>query len=241
VVATEKKSLVVVSAHAADFIWRAGGAIALHTKEHGYRAVVVCLTGGERGESGEVYAAEPGIAVEKVRDRRKAEAIKAAELLGAEIRFFDLQDYMLTATPAIVEKLADIYREVQPSFVLTHPQVDPANWDHAETCRMALEARMVGQAHGRPGGKILAAPQVYCFEPHQTELCDFKPDTLLDITDVWDLKWSAMQLITSQKRMWPYYKNIAEQRGNIARRRTERPITHAEAYQRIFPRTVQEL
>jgi len=238
---SEAKSLLVVSAHAADFVWRAGGAIALHSKIHGYRAVVVCLTGGERGESNEVYAKEPGITAAAVRERRKAEAVKAAEVLGAEVRFLDQQDYLFRPTPEVLETLVDIYREVRPLFVLTHPEIDAANFDHVTTCRLALEARMVAQAPGRPGGKHIAAPQVYCFEPHQTEMCNFKPDTLLDITEVWDLKWKAMQCVPSQTAMWPYYKNVAEQRGNIARRRTERKITHAEAYQRIFPTTVREL
>ncbi len=237
----EAKSLVVVSAHAADFVWRAGGAIALHAKLHSYRVVVVCLSAGERGESNEVYAAEPGISVAAVRERRKAEALKAAEVLGAEVRFLDQQDYLMRPGPEVLESLVDVYREVQPAFILTHPQVDPSNWDHVTTCRLALEARMVAQAPGRPGGKHIAAPQVYCFEPHQTELCDYHPDTLLDISEVWELKWKAMQCVPSQTRMWAYYKNVAEQRANIAGRRTERKITHAEAYQRIFPKTVQEL
>jgi len=237
----ENKSLVVVSAHAADFIWRAGGAIAVHTKQHGYRAVVVCLSAGERGESNEVWAAEPNLTIEEVRSRRKLEAEQAAGVLGAEIHFFDQQDYLLAPDPSIVERLADIYRDAQPRFILTHPQVDPSNWDHVTACRLALEARMVAQAPGRKGGKIIAAPQVYCFEPHQSELCEYRPDTLLDISEVWELKWRAMLCIKSQTRMWPYYKNVAEQRGNTARRRTERKITHAEAYQRIFPRTVEEL
>lgn len=34
-----KKSVLVVSAHAADFVWRAGGAIALHA-EKGYEVTV---------------------------------------------------------------------------------------------------------------------------------------------------------------------------------------------------------
>ena len=162
-------------------------------------------------------------------------------MLGAEIHFFDQQDYLLTPDPSVVERLADIYQDAQPRFILTHPQVDPSNWDHVTACRLALEARMVAQAPGRKGGKIIAAPQVYCFEPHQSELCEYRPNTLLDISEVWELKWRAMLCIKSQTRMWPYYKNVAEQRGNTARRRTERKITHAEAYQRIFPRTVEEL
>ncbi|PWU32595.1 PIG-L deacetylase family protein, partial [Enterobacter hormaechei] len=43
-----EKSALVVSAHSADFVWRAGGAIALHV-EQGYQVHIVCLSFGERG------------------------------------------------------------------------------------------------------------------------------------------------------------------------------------------------
>jgi hypothetical protein len=42
------KTALVISAHAADFVWRCGGAIALHQKK-GYEVTVVCLSFGERG------------------------------------------------------------------------------------------------------------------------------------------------------------------------------------------------
>ena len=45
-----RKTVLVVSAHAADFVWRAGGAIALYASR-GYRVRILCLSYGERGES----------------------------------------------------------------------------------------------------------------------------------------------------------------------------------------------
>lgn len=48
--ANPAKSALVVSAHSADFVWRAGGAIAQHT-QLGYKVHIVCLSFGERGES----------------------------------------------------------------------------------------------------------------------------------------------------------------------------------------------
>ncbi|AVF04339.1 MULTISPECIES: PIG-L deacetylase family protein [Devosia] len=236
-----QKSLVVVSAHAGDFVWRAGGAIALHTKTLGYRAVVVCLTCGERGESGQLYT-DASVTAEKVREIRRAEAKAAAEVLGAEIHFLDGKDYNLEVTQDMRDRTVDILRDVQPNFILTHPAADPSNWDHVKAYQFALECRMEAQAHGRPGGHIIGAPQVYQFEPHQVELCNFVPDTLLNISSVWDLKWEAMQKIPGQSRMWAYYKNLAEQRGNTAGRRTKgAPITHAEAFEKVFPTTLTEL
>ena len=44
------KTALIVSAHSADFVWRCGGAIALHASL-GYDVTVVCLSYGERGES----------------------------------------------------------------------------------------------------------------------------------------------------------------------------------------------
>src|SRR2546429_5974976 len=44
-------SLLVVGAHAADFVWRAAGTIALHTAA-GWRAAGGALSYGERGEAG---------------------------------------------------------------------------------------------------------------------------------------------------------------------------------------------
>ena len=58
------RSMLIVSAHAADFVWRAGGAIGLHTSNGG-KATVVSLSYGENGESGDLWR-EPGQTVEAV-------------------------------------------------------------------------------------------------------------------------------------------------------------------------------
>jgi 4-oxalomesaconate hydratase len=50
--------IMVVGAHAADFVWRAGGVIAKTTQSGGV-ASVIALSYGERGESGELWK-EPG-------------------------------------------------------------------------------------------------------------------------------------------------------------------------------------
>src|SRR6201999_3269304 len=66
------KTGLVVSAHPGDFVWRAGGAIALHAKR-GYRVKIVCLAFGERGESQFAWK-QPGMTLEKVKAGRKDEA-----------------------------------------------------------------------------------------------------------------------------------------------------------------------
>ena len=58
--------------------------------------------------------------VERVKDIRRAESERAADLLGAEVRFFDAGDYPLRPTDALVEALVQEYRTCRPQLVLTH-------------------------------------------------------------------------------------------------------------------------
>jgi LmbE family N-acetylglucosaminyl deacetylase len=64
--------MLVISAHAADFVWRAGGAIALYANR-GYRVRIACLTYGERGESAKLWK-EPDMTLERVKAARQKEA-----------------------------------------------------------------------------------------------------------------------------------------------------------------------
>ena len=88
-----------------------------------------------------------------------------------------------------------VYRRVEPAVVLTHTLADPYNRDHPAAARMALQARILAQAIGYDApGEPLGAPPVFLFEPHQPEQCDFKPEVLLDITEVFERRrrpWSA--------------------------------------------------
>jgi 4-oxalomesaconate hydratase len=95
IVSGTSKTALVVSAHSADFVWRAGGAIALHT-EKGFAVTVICLSFGERGESAKLWR-ESGMTLERVKADRQKEAQAAAEHLGvADLQFWDLGDYPIT-------------------------------------------------------------------------------------------------------------------------------------------------
>src|ERR1700683_3996442 len=122
------KSIIVVSAHAADFVWRAGGAIALYASR-GYRVRILCLSFGERGESQGAWK-QPGMTIERVKAIRRAESTRAAEILGSEIRFFDSGDYPIQPSRETIHAMVVEYRELQPVFVLTHSYLDPYNRDH---------------------------------------------------------------------------------------------------------------
>jgi 4-oxalomesaconate hydratase len=236
-----KDTVLVVSAHAADFVWRAGGAIALYASR-GCRVRVLCLSYGERGESEKLWR-QPGMTLDEVKRVRQAEAESAAKVLGAEIRFFDAGDYPLLPSRELVEELVQEFRKVQPTVVLTHSLMDPYNGDHPATARLALDARVYAQAAGYPSdAKKLGAPPVFLFEPHQTEMCEFKPQVLLDITSVFERKRQAMQCMEAQEHLWEYYTDVAKRRGTQAVRNSGRQeIKYAEGYQRVYPQVTDEL
>jgi len=241
-----KKTALVISAHAADFVWRCGGAIALHT-DKGYDVTVLCLSFGERGESAKLWKQE-GMTLQRVKDVRRSEAEAAAEVLGVnDLVCLDLGDYPLDFSRENKGKIVDVIRKVQPAFMLSHSQYDPYNTDHMNTTNAVLECRMIAQAWGHnPGEKVLGAPQLYLFEPHQTEQMGWKPDTFLDITPVWGKKRAAIECMQGQEHLWEYYTRVAQQRANHFKRNSGgqsggRDCKYAEGFQSIFPRTVDEL
>jgi 4-oxalomesaconate hydratase len=235
----ESKTALVISAHSADFVWRAGGAIALHVN-NGYRVRVICLSYGERGESAKLWK-NAGMTLQRVKDDRRREAQAAADVLGCEVVFLDIGDYPLRVNDDVLYALVDHYRELNPAFVLTHSLADPYNFDHPEAARLAQEARIIAQAHGhKPGQGVLGAPQVYLFEPHQTEQCGWRPDAFLDIGSVWEKKRKAFECMAAQEHLWEYYTRVALQRGNQAARNSGLKIVYGEAYQRLFP-TVEDV
>ena len=243
---SDRKTALVVSAHAADFVWRCGGAIALH-RERGVEVTIVCLSFGERGESARLWKQE-GATLDKVKAVRRKEAENAASVLGAhDLVCFDLGDYPLTLDRDAKDRLVDVLRAVQPSFILTHSKYDPYNTDHMATMAFTMEARMIAQAWGhKPGEKVLGAPQMYLFEPHQTEQMGWVPNVFLDITSVWDKKRAAIECMEGQHHLWHYYTNVAENRGNHFRRNSGgqaggRDCKYAEGFQALFPRCVDEL
>jgi 4-oxalomesaconate hydratase len=235
------KDILVVSAHAADFVWRAAGAIATVT-ESGGSAHIVALSYGERGESGELWK-EPGQTEERVKEIRHTEAETAAAAIGASFSSFDLGDYPLVTSTASVDRLTALIRELEPQLILAHAALDPFNPDHGVAHEMTVQARQLASGAGVASAfKTIRPPELLLFEPHQPELCGFVPTTFLDITRVWEKKVAAMDAMGAQGYLAQYYTERGEHRANHARRISGRSdVRYAEAFQRIVPVVVDTL
>jgi 4-oxalomesaconate hydratase len=231
----------VIGAHSADFVWRAGGAVAVAV-ENGGTAEVIALSYGERGESGELWK-EEGQTVENVKKVRHGEAEAAAAALGASFRCLDLGDYPLQIDADALASIADAIREFAPDVLITHTDRDPFNPDHPVAHAAVDRARGLAAGAGvQSAFATIAPPALFLFEPHQPELCNFMPTTFVDITSVIERKKAAMAEMKAQQYLQTYYGQRAEQRGNHARRVSgDKSIQYAEAFQRVIPQVVSEL
>jgi 4-oxalomesaconate hydratase len=236
-----KRKLLVVGAHSADFVWRAAGTIAVITSQGG-SASVIALSYGERGESGDLWK-EPNQTIDNVKRIRQEEAEAAAAVVEATFRCLDLGDYPLNISNAALEQLVELFREFQPDILLTHTPVDPFNPDHPVAYQAVQKARLLASGAGVASAfKRIEPPDLYIFEPHQPELCEFKPNTFIDITPVMDKKVKAMQAMQAQSYLQDYYTELAARRANHARRISGMgEIRYAEALQRTLPWVVKSL
>jgi 4-oxalomesaconate hydratase len=235
------RRLLVIGAHSADFVWRAGGAIAVCT-QNGGTAEVIALSYGERGESGELWKQE-NQTIDNVKQIRHGEAERAAGHLGATFRALDLGDYPLEIDAEALLLIADAIREFAPDVIVTHTDTDPFNPDHPVAFRAVDRARSLAAGAGVSSAfATIKPPGFFLFEPHQPELCNFTPTTFVDITSVIDRKQKAMEEMQAQKYLQTYYRERADHRGNHARRASgNQDVRQAEAFMRVIPQVVSEL
>lgn len=236
------KKLLVVGAHSGDFVWRAAGTIA-KTIEEGGATLVIAMSYGERGESGELWKEDPKRSEDSVKIIRKEQAQKAADIIGTSIQFLDWGDYPMLLTDDKIKQLTNIIGDFEPTVILTHSEKDPFNPDHPLAFQAVQRARLLSSGAGVPSAfKNIDPPAWYSFEPHQPELSGFVPDTFIDISSVIDKKLAAMNCMGAQNYLKDYYAELAGRRANHARRISgKKDIKFAEAHQSMVPRVVSSI
>ena len=236
------KRLLVVGAHSGDFVWRAAGTIA-KAREEGATTLVIAMSYGERGESGELWKEDPKRTEESVKMIRHEQASKAAKSLDTAIQFLDWGDYPMLLNDDRIKQLTNIIGDFEPTVILTHSEKDPFNPDHPLAFQAVQRARLLSSGAGVPSAfKNIDPPSWYSFEPHQPELSGFIPDTFIDISSVMERKIEAMSYMGAQTYLKDYYKELASRRANHARRISgKKDIKFAEAHQSQMPRIVSSI
>jgi 4-oxalomesaconate hydratase len=229
--------ILVVSAHAADFCTRAGGTLARYARNGGNITVFV-LTFGERGESGGYWAANPQGTLADCKAVRQREASAAAACLGAKIEFFDYDDYPLELGVDRIRDLTKRILQIRPNIILTHWLEDQFNQDHAVTSNAVIRAvSSAGMLGALPNTPAHFVPDIFFFEstlPH-SEFNNFRVDTYIDISDVFEQKMEAIKKFECQPQLVNYYTHFGGHRGFQASEWARRPIKQAEGFKRYTP------
>jgi 4-oxalomesaconate hydratase len=236
------KTMLVVSAHAADYVWRSGGTIAKYIA-HGANVHVIVLSYGVRGESNDLWD-QPNQTIQNVKTIRENESRGAAKELGVtNIEFWDLDDYPMIPDAACRDRLVLKIRQLQPNIILTHDKTDILNPDHNTVHSLAFQCSIMSNSNGviTPGYPTSKQMAIYCFEPHQTEISGYTPGIFIDITEAYEKKIAAMNCFKAQKHLIEYYTQRAFMRGNHARRLSGvKSYKYAESFSPVFPVVVEE-
>jgi N-acetylglucosamine malate deacetylase 1 len=161
------RTLLVGLAHPDDEVGAAGTIAA--QRAAGDHVVIVWLTRGEKTEAfGPVPEAE-------VAARRTQQGEEAARILDAEVRFLDLPDTRLSATPEAASEVAAVIAEVRPDALLTwggawtrgmrHPDHQAAGKIFRDAVTLARIAK-----HVTPRDPHRAAVPVFTFRDVHSQL-----------------------------------------------------------------------
>lgn len=236
------KRMLVVSAHAADYVWRSGGTIAKYINA-GAQVNVVVLSLGVRGESNDLWK-QNNQTEEGVKAIRLEETTKAASFLGIEnIEFWECDDYPINITDAMESRMVRKIREVQPDIILTHDKYDILNPDHNRVSDFVFRCSIMSNSSGviTSGLKPTKQMKLFGFEPHQTEISQYVPGIFIDITNTYEQKVKAMECFKAQGHLIEYYKQRAFMRGNHARRISgNQAYKYAESFANFFPTVSEE-
>lgn len=164
-------TVICFGAHPDDIELGMGGTVAILTRLGARVTFVVCSVPGNS-------------------EVRRAEAVKAAKILGADVEFMfpgsgirleELKTYELK------DRISAICRRREPAAVFSHGPAD-FHKDHAFVHQTCLDALATGTA------------DLYCYGPTSTRpnSVPFRPQVYVDISETIDLKIDAIHVHSSQ-------------------------------------------
>jgi LmbE family N-acetylglucosaminyl deacetylase len=203
--------LLVVGAHAFDAEVMAG-ALAAEWTRRGGTTVLVHISLGERGhhaKSSAEYALQ-----------KREEALSAARILGAEVRFLEQPDTDPEGVPKVAEQIAGIVRSARPGTVVTHWR---GSWhpDHVAAHQATMRGLLLGGLAAAGGEGRAHAPKELLFGENWEDGEGFRPDTYQDVTagfDTWQAALDAYEIGRSPAPGFPYrdyYTSLARLRGCV--------------------------
>jgi len=229
---SEPLRIVTIGAHPADVFDQSGGAMAHHTARGDYVACIA-LTHGARIHDAVIHEEmhdreeipEATELEQMIGDRSdvKAQEVRAAcKILGVEdVYFMGADDGIFLVERDIIRRLAVLLRRLRPDIVLTHYPFDGdvLAHPHGTAGQIAMHAVQyaAGVDPGDPNPPHRTA-QVFFFGQGPARVRTglrgasggFTNDVFVDITDVIEKKFAAMECLVSQGYNGAYNRKRTE-------------------------------
>ena len=193
-----KKRILIVAAHPDDEVLGCGGTITKSTAQ-GCKVYIVFITNGVASRNRKKRDTKNEV------NERKAAAIKACKIMGAEKpNFLDFQDNQLDKYPLlkIVKTVEKFIKKYSPSVIFSHYSGD-LNIDHQIVSKAVVTAC-------RPQKQSTVKNLLFFEVPSSTEWQitksskTFNPNWFEDISSVIKKKLNALQAYKSELRKWPH-------------------------------------
>lgn len=176
-----KGRILVLAPHPDDEVFGCGGAVLRQIAEGGKVKIVIATNGahGANDPQSSEYA-----------DIRRAESIKAGEILGVRFpEFWDLEDRKLEYGEKLIQRIVHSIAEFSADYVYA-PSLHEMHPDHRILGMAALEA-------------VRRTPPIQLVM-YEVGVAMLRPNVLLDISDLMQKKQAAMACFVSQLRVQAY-------------------------------------
>lgn len=195
---------LIIGAHPDDAEFHAGG-LATLARRRGDAVRMLSVTNGNAGHH---EMKGPPLA-----KRRRAEAERAAALIGAESSVWDYDDGRLEPTLPLRDDLVREIRTYRPDVVLTHRPNDYHPDHRAVGTAVQDAAYMLTVPAMVPEVPALKLDPVIAFLPDMFQRPNpFTPDCVIDIAQVMDSSVGMLACHVSQVFEWlPYHDGLLEQ------------------------------
>ncbi len=181
-------NILAIGAHPDDIEINCIGTLAKLKKE-GHKIFLAVSTSGNQG-SNEFGRTE-------IAEIRKKEAIRSAEILGAQIRFMDFDDEGLVDTIQTRREFINTIRWANPDLIFTH-HPDDKSTDHGMTGEIVTRVLLSLQGKNIIADEEPIAKLPSLFYADTGAGIDFVPEIYVDITKEMDLKTACYSQHVSQ-------------------------------------------
>ena len=213
---SQPRTILAIGAHAGDMELTAGQLL-IKQKKKGDRVVILHMTLGEGGN--------PKMTPGSYAAQKRTEAIAADSVIGAETIFAPYRDGELPNDEATRRYVANVIRQVKPSFIVTHWQKS-IHKDHSNTSLIVQDAVLLasleGVVTGTPAHRGIRG---IWYAENWEDAEDFQPFISVDVSeerDQWREAVSKYEFVRggiSTFRYLDYYDALAVVRGAVAGKR----------------------